>query len=36
MRTDIDLLVLDEMLLWKADQPPMDVNQDWKKEYELD
>jgi carbamoyltransferase len=36
MRTDIDLLVLDEMLLWKADQPPMDDNQDWKKEYELD
>lgn len=36
MRTEIDLLVLDECLLHKSDQPQMEDNQDWRKEYELD
>lgn len=36
MRTEIDLLVLDEMLLWKSKQPAVEDDQDWRKEYELD
>jgi len=36
MRTEIDLLVLDECLLHKSAQPAMEDSQDWRKEYELD
>jgi len=36
MRTDIDLLVLEDRLLWKADQPPSAVDSDWRLEHELD
>ena len=36
MRTEIELLVLEEFLLWKGDQPPSEENDDWKQEFELD
>lgn len=36
MRTEMDLLVLDEFVLEKSKQPEMEDNQDWKNEYELD
>lgn len=36
MRTDIDLLVLEDFLLWKEDQPESEKDESWKQEYELD
>jgi carbamoyltransferase len=36
MRTGMELLVLEEFLLWKADQPSGEENDDWKQEFELD
>lgn len=36
MRTEMDLLVLEEMLLWKKDQPDFNDVEDWRKSYELD
>ncbi len=36
MRTKIDLLVIEDYLLWKDQQPAYDDNQDWRREYELD
>ena len=33
MRTEIDLLVLEECLLWKQQQPAFKDDVDWKKEY---
>ena len=36
MRTGIDLLVLEDCLLWKKDQPAFEDNDDWKDEFELD
>ncbi len=36
MRTEMDHLVLEELILDKADQPPFEDQGDWKKEFELD
>jgi carbamoyltransferase len=36
MRTEIDLLVLDDCLLEKPKQPRFDDDESWKTEYELD
>lgn len=36
MRTDMDLLVLEDCLLWKETQPAFEDVEDWRKTYELD
>jgi carbamoyltransferase len=36
MRTEMDLLVLEDCLVWKHDQPAMTGDDDWRSEYELD
>jgi carbamoyltransferase len=36
MRTEMDLLVLGDFLLWKEQQPVFKDKEDWKKEYEPD
>lgn len=36
MRTDMDVLVLENCILYKEDQPLFSDNIDWRKEYELD
>jgi len=36
MRTEMDVLVLENCVLEKAQQPPLDNDTDWKKEFELD
>ncbi|MFO7654018.1 MAG: carbamoyltransferase [Candidatus Krumholzibacteriia bacterium] len=36
MRTEMDLLVLQECILEKSDQPPLVEEQDWREEFELD
>jgi carbamoyltransferase len=36
MRTEIDLLVLENCLLWKEKQPAFDEQENWKDQYELD
>ena len=36
MRTDMDLLVLENCLLYKEDQPSLKNDDDWRKTYELD
>jgi len=36
MRTDIDILVLENCILRKEDQPPFQEEGDWREEYELD
>jgi carbamoyltransferase len=36
MRTDMDLLVLEDRLLWKYEQPAQADDQQWKGEYEPD
>lgn len=36
MRTGIDLLVLEDRLLWKHEQPPQTGDENWKSEYEPD
>ena len=36
MRTEIDLLVLEDCLLVKSEQPPTGEGDDWKNEFELD
>ncbi|MBX7165039.1 MAG: carbamoyltransferase [Pirellulales bacterium] len=36
MRTDMDLLVLEDWLLWKEEQPAMQGDEDWRSQYELD
>jgi carbamoyltransferase len=36
MRTNIELLVLEDFLLRKADQPKIEDNDDWRTEFELD
>jgi carbamoyltransferase len=35
-RTEMDWLVIENYLLAKADQPPVPVDDSWKKEFELD
>lgn len=36
MRTEIDLLVLEDCLLWKSEQPAWPEKDDWRLEHELD
>ena len=36
MRTEMDLLVLENFVLFKEDQPKQKENKDWMKEFELD
>src|SRR5262249_58040587 len=36
MRTGIDMLVLENCVLYKHEQPPFDDLEDWKVKYELD
>ncbi|WP_294536357.1 carbamoyltransferase [uncultured Rhodoblastus sp.] len=36
MRTDIDLLVIEDRLLWKHQQPAWSENEDWRLAHELD
>jgi carbamoyltransferase len=36
MRTEIDLLVLEDCVLWKNEQPEFRDREDWRKVYELD
>ena len=36
MRTDTDILVLEDYLLVKSAQPSTNNDEDWRKEYELD
>jgi carbamoyltransferase len=36
MRTGMDLLVLEDVLLWRSEQPPLPDDEDWRKTYELD
>ena len=36
MRTDLDVLVLEDCILLKSEQPPLDNDTDWRSEYELD
>ncbi len=36
MRTEMDLLVLEDVLVWRHEQPPSKDNEDWRTSYELD
>lgn len=36
MRTDVDLLVLEDRLLWKSEQPVFSDDSEWQTQYELD
>jgi carbamoyltransferase len=36
MRTEMDILVLENCVLYKTDQRPLEGDSDWKKEFELD
>ena len=36
MRTEMDALVIENCVLHKADQPPFDDSEDWRKTFELD
>lgn len=36
MRTEMDLLVMEDVLLWRKDQPQAQDNDDWRMTYELD
>lgn len=36
MRTEMDLLVIEDVLLWRKDQPEPQDNEDWRTTYELD
>ncbi len=36
MRTEMDLLVLEDCLLWKTEQLAVEKDESWKQEYELD
>ncbi len=36
MRTGMDLLVLEDRLIWKCEQPPVGGDDDWRSKYELD
>ena len=35
-RTEIDLLVIEDCLLWKSEQPEQEGDHDWRSEFELD
>ncbi|MEO6353528.1 MAG: carbamoyltransferase [Burkholderiaceae bacterium] len=36
MRTEMDLLVLEDVVLWRKDQPPLEDQENWRETYELD
>jgi carbamoyltransferase len=36
MRTEMDVLVLENQLLLKEEQPPREENKDWMQTFELD
>ncbi|MGE3577555.1 MAG: carbamoyltransferase [Vicinamibacterales bacterium] len=36
MRTEMDLLVLEDCLVWKAEQPPLEGDENWRDAYVLD
>jgi carbamoyltransferase len=36
MRTEMDLLVLEDVLVWRHEQPPLIEQEDWRTSYELD
>lgn len=36
MRTEIDVLVMEDLVLYKREQPPLPDDVDWRKEYALD
>ena len=36
MRTEMDLLVLEDVLLWRKDQPPSEDQENWRETYDLD
>ena len=36
MRTEMDVLVLQNQILFKTDQPKEEKNEKWKQEFELD
>src|SRR6202008_4448810 len=36
MRTDIDVLMLEDYVLYKEDQPKFEENENWQQKYELD
>jgi carbamoyltransferase len=36
MRTEMDVLVLEDVILWRHEQPPMPDDDDWRSTYELD
>jgi carbamoyltransferase len=36
MRTEMDLLVLEDVVLWRREQPALPDDEDWRKTYELD
>jgi len=36
MRTEMDMLVLEDVVLWRRDQPPLPDDDNWRKTYELD
>jgi carbamoyltransferase len=36
MRTEMDVLVLEDCILHKSEQPPLEGDEDWRKLYELD
>jgi carbamoyltransferase len=36
MRTEMDVLVIENYVLRKEDQKPLEGDSDWKKEFELD
>jgi carbamoyltransferase len=36
MRTEMDLLVLEDVLVWRHEQAPVEEQEDWRSSYELD
>jgi carbamoyltransferase len=36
MRTNMDVLVLDQFVMYKADQKPLQDDVDWRKQFALD
>jgi carbamoyltransferase len=36
VRTEMDLLVLEDVILWRHEQPAVNEQEDWRKTYELD
>ena len=36
MRTEMDILVLENLILLKSEQPKFEKNEDWQQEFELD